>query len=107
MPGQERIAGVSFAVNLSQKAIGDMQAAFCLYAGNALLVGKKRAARWVIYQGQKINVFDMDREKCGRCKLLGAMNTRTGPKDCCYYFCPPMALEDVECKHTIRLWNFS
>lgn len=28
------------------------------------------------------------------------MNTRTGPKDCCRYFWPPEALENVECKHT-------
>lgn len=43
---------------------------------------------------------EMTKEQCGRCKLLGAMNTRTGPKDCCRWFYPPEALENVECKHT-------
>ena len=42
----------------------------------------------------------MDREKCGRCKMLDAMNTMNGPKDCCRYFYPPVALERLECKHT-------
>ena len=42
----------------------------------------------------------MTKEKCGRCKMLDWMNTRDGQKDCCRYFYPPVALENVECKHT-------
>lgn len=29
--------------------------------------------------------------------MLDWMNTKTGPKDCCRYFYPPEALENVEC----------
>ena len=43
---------------------------------------------------------EMTKEQCGRCKMLDLMNTRTGPKDCCRYFCPPEALENVECEQT-------
>lgn len=32
--------------------------------------------------------------------MLDLMNTRTGPKDCCRYFYPPEALENVVCKQT-------
>lgn len=32
--------------------------------------------------------------------MLDWMNTRTGPKDCCRYFYPPEALENVVCKQT-------
>ena len=42
----------------------------------------------------------MTKDKCGPCKLLNWMNTREGQKDCCRYFYPPVALENVECKHT-------
>ena len=42
----------------------------------------------------------MTKEQCGRCKLLDLMNTMTGPKDCCRYFWPPEALENVVCKQT-------
>lgn len=43
---------------------------------------------------------EMTKEQCGRCKMLDWMNTRTGPKDCCRYFYPPEALENVVCKQT-------
>ena len=42
----------------------------------------------------------MTKEQCGRCKMLDWMNTRTGRKDCCRYFYPPEALENVVCKQT-------
>ena len=32
--------------------------------------------------------------------MLDWMNTRTGRKDCCRYFYPPEALENVECEQT-------
>lgn len=43
---------------------------------------------------------EMDKEKCGRCKMLDVMNTRNGPRDCCRYFYPPESLDRIECKHT-------
>ena len=42
----------------------------------------------------------MTKEQCRRCKMLGWMNTRTGLKDCCHYFYPPEALENIVCEQT-------
>lgn len=42
----------------------------------------------------------MERKNCEGCKLLGAMNTRSGPKDCCRYFYPPRALDEIDCKQS-------
>jgi len=46
----------------------------------------------------------MTKEQCGRCNYLSWMNTKNSPKDCCRYFYPPQALENVKCKQT-RVWN--
>ena len=45
-------------------------------------------------------VKEVTRETCKGCKFLSWMHTMKGDKDCCKWFYPPVALENIECEHT-------